>query len=95
MRRRARRANRLSLFTVDRWGEQWHLADAKPRRSLSSVVLDADAARTLQDDIHAFFTRRDWYAQTGHTLAPRLPAARPAGHRQDQRGLSRWPVNCT
>jgi mitochondrial chaperone BCS1 len=60
-----RRAHRLALFTVDRWGEQWHLADAKPRRSLSSVVLDADAARTLHDDIHNFFTRRDWYAQMG------------------------------
>ncbi len=60
-----RRANRLSLYTVDRWGEQWHLADAKPRRSLDSVVLDADTARALHDDIHGFFGRRDWYAQMG------------------------------
>jgi mitochondrial chaperone BCS1 len=60
-----RRAHRLALYTVDRWGEQWHLADAKPRRSLDSVVLDADAARQLHDDIHEFFARREWYAQLG------------------------------
>lgn len=60
-----RRAHRLLLYTVDRWGEQWQLADAKPRRSMDSVVLDADAARRLQEDIHSFFDRRDGYAQLG------------------------------
>lgn len=61
----ARRAHRLALYTVDRWGEQWHLADTKPRRSLDSVVLDEGVARRLHDDIHEFFARRDWYAQMG------------------------------
>lgn len=61
----ARRAHRLSLYTIDRWGEQWHLADTKPRRSLDSVVLDEGVARHLHDDIHEFFARRDWYAQLG------------------------------
>jgi chaperone BCS1 len=60
-----RRAHRLALYTVDRWGEQWHLSDTKPRRSLDSVVLDAGVARHLHDDIHGFFDRRDWYAQMG------------------------------
>jgi mitochondrial chaperone BCS1 len=60
-----RRAHRLALYTVDRWGEQWHLADTKPRRSLDSVVLDADAARALHDDIRGFFARRENYAQLG------------------------------
>ncbi len=61
----ARRAHRLSLYTVDRWGEQWHLADSKPRRSLDSVVLDEGVAAKLHDDIHEFFARREWYAQMG------------------------------
>ncbi len=61
----ARRAHRLSLYTIDRWGEQWHLADTKPRRSLESVVLDEGVARRLYDDIHEFFARREWYAQLG------------------------------
>lgn len=61
----ARRAHRLALYTVDRWGEQWHLSDTKPRRSLDSVVLDAGVARKLHDDIHEFFARREWYAQMG------------------------------
>ncbi len=61
----ARRANRLSLFTVDRWGESWHLADTKPRRSLESVVLDSGVSARLQGDIHEFFERREWYAQLG------------------------------
>jgi len=60
-----RRAHRLLLYTVDRWGEQWHLADSKPRRSLESVVLDEGVSRHLHDDIHEFFGRRDWYAQLG------------------------------
>ena len=60
-----RRANRLLLYTIDRWGEQWHLADSKPRRSLDSVVLDEGVARRLHDDIHEFFARRQWYAQLG------------------------------
>jgi hypothetical protein len=61
----ARRAHRLPLYTVDRWGDQWHLADTKPRRSLASVVLDEGVARRLHDDIHEFFARREWYAQLG------------------------------
>lgn len=61
----ARRAHRLALYTVDRWGEQWHLADTKPRRSLDSVVLDEGVARRLHEDIHEFFARRDWYARLG------------------------------
>ncbi len=60
-----RRANRLTLYTVDRWGDEWRLADSKPRRSLDSVVLDEGVARLLHDDIHEFFTRREWYAQMG------------------------------
>ena len=61
----AQRAHRLSLYTVDRWGEEWHLSDTKPRRSLDSVVLDEGVARHLHDDIHEFFARREWYAQMG------------------------------
>jgi len=61
----AKRAHRLSLYTVDRWGEDWRLADSKVRRSLDSVVLDAGVAARLRDDIHGFFARREWYAQLG------------------------------
>ncbi len=61
----ARRANRLTLYTVDKWGEDWRLADTKPRRSLESVVLDEGVSRRLHDDIHEFFGRREWYAQLG------------------------------
>ena len=59
------RAHRLTLFTVDRWGEDWRMADSKPRRSLDSVVLDEGVAQHLHDDIHEFFSRREWYAQMG------------------------------
>ena len=59
------RANRLPMYTVDRFGDEWRLADSKPRRSLDSVVLDAGVARYLHDDIHGFFSRRQWYAQMG------------------------------
>lgn len=60
-----RRANRLTLYSVDRYGDDWRLADSKPRRSLDSVVLDAGVAKLLHDDIHEFFGRREWYAQMG------------------------------
>ncbi len=60
-----RRAHRLTLYTVDRWGDDWRMADSKPRRSLDSVVLDAGVVKHLHDDIHGFFARRDWYAQMG------------------------------
>lgn len=60
-----RRANRLTLFTVDRWGDEWRMADSKPRRALDSVVLDEGVSKRLHDDIHEFFNRREWYAQMG------------------------------
>jgi hypothetical protein len=59
------RANRLMLYTVDRWGDDWRIADSKPRRSLDSVVLADGVAQHLHDDIHEFFSRREWYAQMG------------------------------
>lgn len=60
-----RRANRLTLYTLDRFGDDWRIADSKPRRSLDSVVLDDGVAKKLHDDIHEFFARRPWYAQMG------------------------------
>ena len=80
------RANRLTLYTVDRFGDEWRLADSKPRRSLDSVVLDAGVARYLHDDIHGFF-RAVSGTPNGHPVAARLPLLRPAGHRQNQCGL--------
>jgi mitochondrial chaperone BCS1 len=59
------RAHRLTLYTVDRFGDEWRLADSKPRRSLDSVVLEEGVAQRLRDDIHGFFNRRQWYAQMG------------------------------
>jgi chaperone BCS1 len=61
----AQRAHLLTLYTVDRFGDEWRMADSKPRRSLDSVVLEAGVAQRLRDDIHEFFTRRDWYVQMG------------------------------
>lgn len=60
-----RRAHLLTLYTVDRFGDEWRQAESKPRRRLDSVVLEPGVARQLNDDIHEFFTRRDWYAQMG------------------------------
>ena len=60
-----RRANRLTLYTVDKWGDDWRLSDTKPRRKLDSVVLDEGVLKALQDDIHGFFGRRNWYGEMG------------------------------
>jgi hypothetical protein len=60
-----RRANRLMLYAVDSWSDNWRLADSKPRRSLDSVVLEAGVAKRLHDDIHEFFSRREWYGRMG------------------------------
>jgi mitochondrial chaperone BCS1 len=59
------RAHRMTLYTLDRWGDDWRMSDSKPRRSLDSVVLDEGVVKRLRDDIHDFFARRDWYAQMG------------------------------
>jgi hypothetical protein len=60
-----RRAHLLTLYTVDRFGDEWRQAESKPRRRLDSVVLEAGVAQHLHDDIHEFFGRRQWYAQLG------------------------------
>ena len=61
----AKRVNRLSLYAVDRWGDNWQLADTKPLRHLESVVLDEGVSRRLLDDVHGFFGRRESYAELG------------------------------
>lgn len=61
----SKRVNRLSLYAVDRWGENWHLADTKPLRRIESVVLDEGVSRRLLDDVHEFFQRRENYARLG------------------------------
>lgn len=60
-----RRAHRLTLYTLDRYGDDWRMAESKPRRSLDSVVLEAGVAKLLHDDIHEFFMRRPWYEKMG------------------------------
>ncbi len=58
-------ANQTVLWTVDRWAENWLRADAKRRRPLDSVVLDAGVQQDLLQDINQFFTSRERYAQLG------------------------------
>ncbi len=61
----ARLADHTMLYTIDRWGESWNLAGARPRRHISSVVLDGDTSATLLADVQEFFGRRQWYADLG------------------------------
>jgi len=61
----ARLADHTMLYTIDRWGESWNLAGARPRRQISSVVLAGDSAERLLADVKEFFQRRQWYADLG------------------------------
>jgi len=61
----ARMADHTMLYTIDRWGEAWNLAGARPRRHIASVVLDDDTSDRLLADVKEFFQRRQWYADLG------------------------------
>ncbi len=61
----ARMADQTMLYTIDRWGESWNLAGARPRRHISSVVLEGDTSERLLEDVREFFGRRQWYADLG------------------------------
>ena len=58
-------ADHTRLYTADKWGEAWNLADSRPRRRIDSVVLDGDLRERLLADIDEFFARRQWYAELG------------------------------
>jgi chaperone BCS1 len=61
----ARLADHTMLYTIDRWGESWNLADSRPRRHIGSVILDGGTSERLLADIREFFQRRQWYADLG------------------------------
>ncbi len=61
----ARLADHTTLYTIDKWGDSWNLAGARPRRQISSVVLADDTAERLLADVKEFFQRRQWYANLG------------------------------
>jgi chaperone BCS1 len=61
----ARMADHTPLYTIDRWGESWNLAGARPRRHIASVVLDGDTREKLLADVKEFFGRRQWYTDLG------------------------------
>jgi chaperone BCS1 len=61
----ARMADHTMLYTIDRWGESWNLAGARPRRHISSVVLEGDTSASLLADVREFFGRRQWYTDLG------------------------------
>lgn len=61
----ARLADHTMLYTIDRYGESWNLAGARPRRQIGSVVLDGDQRERLLNDVREFFLRRQWYADLG------------------------------
>jgi chaperone BCS1 len=61
----ARMADHTMLYTIDRWGESWNLAGARPRRHISSVVLEGDTSEKLLADVEEFFGRRQWYTDLG------------------------------
>jgi len=61
----ARLADHTMLYTIDRYGESWNLAGARPRRQIGSVVLEGDHRERLLEDVKEFFQRRQWYADLG------------------------------
>ncbi|MDD4912571.1 MAG: AAA family ATPase [Sideroxydans sp.] len=61
----SRLANHTLMFTVDNWAESWRKADARPRRDITSVVLDGEIRQRLLEDVRGFFSKRSWYAQMG------------------------------
>lgn len=61
----ARLADHTMLYTIDRYGESWNLAGARPRRQIGSVVLEGDQRERLLEDVKEFFLRRQWYADLG------------------------------
>lgn len=61
----ARLADHTMLYTIDRYGESWNLAGARPRRQIGSVVLEGDQRERLLEDVKEFFQRRQWYADLG------------------------------
>lgn len=61
----ARLADHTLLYTIDRWGESWNMAGARPRRHIASVVLEGDTSAGLLADVKEFFQRRQWYTDLG------------------------------
>jgi hypothetical protein len=90
----ARLADHTMIYSIDRWGESWNLADSRPRRHINSVILEGETAQRLINDVQEFFQRRQWYADLGIpgaaaicSMARRVPA-RPALP-------TRWPASST
>lgn len=61
----ARQVDSTMLYTIDRYGENWNLVGARPRRHIGSVVLEGDQRERLLQDVTEFFSRRQWYADLG------------------------------
>lgn len=61
----ARLADHTLLYTIDRWGESWNMAGARPRRHIASVVLEGETSADLLADVQTFFQRRQWYTDLG------------------------------
>ncbi len=61
----ARLADHTMIYSIDRWGESWNLADSRPRRQINSVILEGETAQQLISDVQEFFQRRQWYADLG------------------------------
>jgi len=61
----ARLADHTMIYSIDRWGESWNLADSRPRRHINSVILEGETAQQLISDVQEFFQRRQWYADLG------------------------------
>ncbi|KAG8877428.1 hypothetical protein FRB97_003427 [Tulasnella sp. 331] len=57
-------SNRVSIFIADNYNN-WRYSGSRPKRPLSSVILDDNVKETLLEDAEDFLASEKWYAERG------------------------------
>ncbi|KAG9032642.1 hypothetical protein FRB95_001152 [Tulasnella sp. JGI-2019a] len=57
-------SNRVSIFIADNYNN-WRYSGSRPKRPLSSVILDHNVKETILEDAEDFLASEKWYAERG------------------------------
>ena len=57
--------NLIKIHTPSRYGGSWRLFASRPKRPMSSIILDPGVKNVLVEDMKDFLSSKGWYAARG------------------------------
>jgi chaperone BCS1 len=61
-------SDKIDIYASEKYGDDWSHVASRPKRPLTSIVLDEGIKELILDDARDFMRSKKWYADRGTSL---------------------------